>query len=69
MVSAKDTATDRASLSSETADVPRDDALDLTGFTVQSRRVYRIVPQVRVGDVLYTDRGHLVWFYLPSILR
>ena len=55
--------------SSKTADSPGEDAFDLTGFTVQSRRVYRVVPKVRVGDVLYTDRAHLVWFYLPSVLR
>ena len=46
-----------------------DNAFDLSGFTVQSRRVYRIVPQLRLGDLLYTDRAHLIWFYLPAILR
>ena len=55
--------------SSKTPDSPEEDAFELTGFTVQSRRVYRVVPRVRVGDVLYTDRAHLVWFYLPSVLR
>ena len=58
-----------ASVSRETNTAPLDNAFDLSGFTVQSRRVYRIMPQLRLGDLLYTDRAHLVWFYLPAILR
>ena len=69
VVSTKDEPVGGVSVSNHIADISRDDAFDLSGFTVQSRRVYRIVPQVRVEDVLYTDRAHLVWFYLPSILR
>ena len=41
---------------------------NLENFTVRSRRIYRIMNKVQIGDIIYTDRPHLKWSHLPPIL-
>ena len=52
---------------SAAADVDRME-FNLENFTVRSRRIYRIINKVQIGDILYTDRPHLKWSHLPPIL-